>query len=118
MTENTTDQQKDHMKGVIESLLFVNERPVTLDQIKSALETVSAPEIKQALQELIQTYKDLNGGILIKEIAGGYQMLSNPQHASYIRKFYKKKHKEKLSKPSLERERPEACAFTSRPAPS
>src|SRR3989338_9017752 len=38
----------------------------------------------------------------VVEIAGGYQMLSSPAYVSYIRDFYKTKHKEKLSKPALE----------------
>ena len=91
-----------YLKGVIEALLFVNESPVTLDQIKKAVETVTGAEIKTAIVTLQQEYKDQNRGMVIIEIAGGYQMLSNPAFASYVRAFYKTKHKEKLSKPSLE----------------
>jgi segregation and condensation protein B len=41
-------------------------------------------------------------GISVVEIANGYQMLSSPDCAGYIREFYKTRHKEKLTKPSLE----------------
>ncbi len=91
-----------HIRGAIESLLFVNERPVTLDQMKKVLKTVSALDIKKIIQNLQKEYEDKNGGMTIKEIAGGYQMLSNSKYVSYIRDFYKTKHKEKLSKPALE----------------
>lgn len=109
MTEQSTEQQKtnelegvNHIRGVIEAVLFVNEKPVTLDQIKKVLETVSIPEIKKEIQEIQQDFERRKNGMTIVEIAGGYQMLSNPLYVSYIREFYKTKHKEKLSKPALE----------------
>ena len=96
------DEQLQHVKGVVASLLFVNEKPVTLDQIKRVLETVGAADIKKAIISLQNEYEGGRSGIMIVEIAGGYQMLSNPAYASYLRSFYKTKHKEKLSKPALE----------------
>jgi len=99
---NEIDEQLQHIKGVVESLLFVNEKPVTLDQIKKVLETVGGPEIKKAIVSLQNEYEEKKSGMMIIEIAGGYQMLSNPTYASYLRNFYKTKHKEKLSKPALE----------------
>lgn len=91
-----------HVKGVVEALLFVNEKPVSLDQFKKALETVSLSEIKNVIRVLKEEYEHRQSGIAIVEIAGGYQMLSNPSYAGYIRDFYKTKHKEKLSRPALE----------------
>lgn len=96
------DDPSSHIQGVIEALLFVNERPVTLEQMKRVLETVSIPEIKNILVALNEEYAQRHSGIRVVEIAGGYQMLSNPEYASYVRDFYKTKHKEKLSKPALE----------------
>lgn len=97
-----TGEQLRHVQGVVEALLFVNERPVTLDQIKKVLAPVGAAEIKRAVAGLQNAYDEHRSGITIVEIAGGYQMLSNPAYASYLRNFYKTKHKEKLSKPALE----------------
>lgn len=99
---NTIDEQLQHIKGVVESLLFVNERPITLEQIKKVLETVGGVDIKKAIADLQNEYEERKSGVMIVEIAGGYQMLSNSTYASYLRSFYKTKHKEKLSKPALE----------------
>lgn len=101
-TQSQVDEQLQHIKGAIESLLFVNEKPVTMEQIKKMLETVNAPEIKKAIQVLKEDHEERKSGMMIVEIAGGYQMLSNPLYAQYLRDFYKTKHKEKLSKPALE----------------
>lgn len=100
--DNNSSEPLQHIKGAVEALLFVNERPITLEQIKRTLVSVSPSEIKAAIAALNEGYRDREAGMTIEEIAGGYQMLSNPIYVSYIRKFYKTKHKEKLSKPALE----------------
>ncbi|MBF0478480.1 MAG: SMC-Scp complex subunit ScpB [Candidatus Omnitrophica bacterium] len=94
--------QMAHIKGVIETILFINERPVSINEFKRVLEAVGAKEIKDAVLSLIAEYEQRESGVIIKEIAEGYQMLSNPKYASYARAFYKTRHKEKLSKPALE----------------
>ena len=100
--EPMEDSQLNHIKGIIEALLFVNEKSTTIEQIKKAFDTISAVEIKKAVEILKKEYEERKNGITVVEIAGGYQMLSNPLYASYIRNFYQTKHKEKLSKPALE----------------
>src|SRR5262245_50502184 len=95
-------QEINHVRGVIEAILFVNEKPVTLEQIKKVIDTVSVADIKKVLQEMQAEFEKRRNGMTIVEIAGGYQMLSNPLFANYVRDFYKTKHKEKLSKPALE----------------
>src|SRR3989338_8248396 len=97
-----TDDQLMYVRGVVEALLFVNEKPVALDQMKKVMETVTLGEIKKVISILKEDYEQRQSGMKIVEIAGGYQMLSNPQYISYVRSFYKTKHKEKLSRPALE----------------
>ncbi len=94
--------QIEYTKGVIEAILFVSDKPVTIEQFKQVLEEVSPSEIEKVMKLLQDDYVQKVGGITVVEIAGGYQMLSNPSYASYIRNFYKTRTKEKLSRPSLE----------------
>ncbi len=92
----------EHIEGTIESILFVSDKPVTLDEFKDVLETVNSADIQEAITNLQKDYTQKNRGMMIAEIAGGYQMLSSSHYALAIRRFYKTTHKEKLSKPSLE----------------
>lgn len=94
--------QLEHTKGIVESILFVSDKSVTIDQIRQVMEEVSAPDIQHIIQILKDEYAQRMAGMVIAEIAGGYQMLTNPSHASHIRTFYKTRSKEKLSRPSLE----------------
>jgi len=100
--EQRSPETVSHVRGVVESLLFVNERPISLEQIRKVIDTVTADEIKQAIDEIQKEFGNRKNGMTILEIAGGYQMLSNPLYANYVRSFYKTKHKEKLSNPALE----------------
>jgi segregation and condensation protein B len=94
--------QFDHLKGAVEALLFVSERPVTIDQLKEAVPGSSAHDLKEVLAALEAEYLTPSRGISVLEIAGGWQMLSNSLFAGYIREFYKTRQKEKLSRPGLE----------------
>ncbi len=96
------EQTSIYVKGAVEALLFVSDKPVGIDQFKEALEGVDAKAIRCALDELKQEHIQRKSGMSVVEIAGGYQMLSNPDYAMSIRSFYRTQKKEKLSKPALE----------------
>lgn len=96
------DFTTQHIKGAIEALLFVADKPLTLESIKDSLQTVDPESIKAAIELLRNEYLERGAGVAIEEIAGGFQILTQPAYATYIRNFFKTRHKEKLSKPSLE----------------
>lgn len=94
--------QIDYTKGIIESILFVSDKPVTIEQLKQVIPEIPPAQIEEILGALKTSYAQNVGGMVISEIAGGYQILSNPSYAGYIRSFYKTRTKEKLSRPALE----------------
>jgi segregation and condensation protein B len=100
MEENI--QPNDYIKSGIEAILFVSEKPINVDDIKKVFDTVAAAELKKIMQDLKEDYEKRDAGVQIIEIAGGYQMLTNSKYASYLKEFFKTRHKEKLSKPALE----------------
>lgn len=96
------DSDIQYIKGAVETLLFVSDKPVSIEQFKDVLEGVDVKVIRQAIAEIKNDYEHRQSGMVIVEIAGGYQMLSSPQHAGSVRAFYRTQKKEKLSKPALE----------------
>ncbi|MBI4714764.1 MAG: SMC-Scp complex subunit ScpB, partial [Nitrospirae bacterium] len=90
------------LKAILESLIFVSGDPLTPEKIREILEGVDKKEIQRLFSELVKEYEGREGGIRIVEIAGGYQMITPPDHASWIRKLKKAKTSQRLSKPSLE----------------
>jgi segregation and condensation protein B len=91
----------EKVKSILESLLFVNERPIQLAEISRILE-LKNKEIKQAFETLKDEYKNRDSGIAIVSVAGGYQMCSAPFNEPWIKKMYSHQNKQKLSTASLE----------------
>lgn len=92
--------ERDKIKSIIESLLFINERPLEIDEICEVVE-VDKRKVKTVLDDLIKD-NDKRGGICIVEVAGGYQMCSVPQNEVWVKKMYQQRSKQKLSIASLE----------------
>ncbi|MFC1804254.1 SMC-Scp complex subunit ScpB [Candidatus Omnitrophota bacterium] len=92
----------NNVHPVIEAVLFSSDKPVTLEQLKNTLESMATEEIRRAIEQLMLEYEKTNRGMRIIEIAGGFQMVTSSGFAPFLKKFYKKRHVERLSKPALE----------------
>jgi len=93
---------EDNAKSVIEALLFVSEKPLTLEQIRIALNDLPTTEIRKKIEELKSEYVQLHRGVRIAEVAGGFRMETSTDYAPFLKKFFKRHNTEKLSKPALE----------------
>lgn len=92
----------DNTKSVLEALLFVSEKPLTLEQIKGVLGTIQTADIRVMITELNTEYESSNRGLRITEVAGGFRMITPPSLSQFIKKLYKEKRIERLTKPALE----------------
>jgi len=94
------DQQ---LQSAIEALLFIAGAPLSVDKLKGVFEEEATPEqIEARLSALREEYDNRNAGIMLAEVAGGYQVATRPENAAWIRKFRSVKVSNKLSKPALE----------------
>ncbi|KJU86490.1 segregation and condensation protein B [Candidatus Magnetobacterium bavaricum] len=87
--------------AVIEALLFISGDSLSIADLKR-LTDLSDQEIATCVEELLTQYRQRNGGMMIVELAGGYQMVSNPVYARYIKNLKKSRPVNKLSLPTLE----------------
>ncbi|MBI5468650.1 MAG: SMC-Scp complex subunit ScpB [Deltaproteobacteria bacterium] len=92
---------KDSLKPLIESLIFASEGALSLDRLSSVLEGEERAVVKEAVEDLIEEYKSSGRGILIEEVAGGYQFRTNPDSSPWLRKFFKIG-MQKISKAAME----------------
>jgi len=97
--ENNMSNEKT--KSILESLLFINERPIEVSELAQVL-LISRKEIEAALDELSLEYQKRASGICIVKVAGGYQMCSAPDNETWVKKMYQERTKQKLSIASLE----------------
>ena len=93
--------ERDETKKVIEALLFVSDKPLSADTLRDVLKDVEPAAIKAITDELNGEYASTGRPFQIKEIAGGYQLLTDPVYSKWIALLYKKG-PDRLSGPSLE----------------
>jgi len=89
------------IKSILEALLFISGDPVSIDTLKDIID-VEKPRIEALLRELMGEYSLRNSGILIVEVAGGFQMVTNPAHASWVKRLMATAIPTRLSNQSLE----------------
>ncbi len=82
--------------------MFVSERPLMLEQLKAVLQGYDVKEIREMILALGQEYEQTNRGLRIMEVAGGFRMITPPDLASFLKKLYKERKVERLSRPALE----------------
>lgn len=93
---------EEAIKSALESILFSSDKPVFIEQIKAVFDELQPEEIRRLLEELKQDYEKLGRGIRLEEVAGGFQLVTAPEFASFLKKFYKKRQVLRLSQPALE----------------
>ena len=74
------------VKALVESLLFVTDKPLTLDQLQEAT-GLEHPRLLEALGELAREREEAQGGTLLVEVAGGWQLRTHPDSSDYVRRL-------------------------------
>ena len=92
---------KESLKPLIETIIFAADHPISFEKLMNVLEGEKRDEARLALNELINDYAASNRGILIEEVAGGYQFRTRPEFALWIKRLFKIGF-QKLSKASME----------------
>jgi segregation and condensation protein B len=72
------------LKNILESLLFITKKPVTLEELASLL-PVDRSLIEKSIYELLVEYE--GRGIHVAKFAGGYQMVTNQINVDYVDKL-------------------------------
>jgi segregation and condensation protein B len=88
-------------KAILEALLFASGEPLTIGAIAKAT-SLNEQNIREILRELTADYRDRNSGIIIAEIADGYELATDPELAAWIRRMKNVHVSNKLSQPSIE----------------
>ena len=90
----------ERVRTVVESLLFVTDKPVTLDQLHEAT-GVDKPRLEEALAQLGEIHRDEVSGIVLTEVAGGWQFRTEPESGEFVRRFLRVK-PQRLTRAALE----------------
>ena len=87
--------------AIVEALIFVADEPVTAKLLAEVIEE-DRQTVQAAVEELKNEYDAREGGLQIREIAGGWQLSTRTQFHEEVRKFLKTRPSARLSLASLE----------------
>ena len=99
--EGTREISDAELKSVAEALIFVADEPLNAKTIADVLK-VDLDAVEKAISELVAECDARNGGLQLREIAGGWQIATRPEHHEQVRAYLKSKPSAKLSLASLE----------------
>lgn len=74
------------IKRVIEAVLLVVGQPVALKRLTELMPDVEAVQLRATIQSLNTEYESGGRAFQIQEVAGGYQLVTKPEFASWVRK--------------------------------
>lgn len=94
-------QSESERAGVIEALIFVSDEPLSVKTIAEVLKE-DREVIKTAIAGLAEEFNARNGGLQLREVAGGWQFATRPEYHEHVRAFLKTRPSAKLSIASLE----------------
>lgn len=93
----------EDLKVAMEALLFASEKPLALNEMKQAFSvSLTDADVLDALKALKTEYESKDRGFKLFEIAGGFQLVSDPRFADTLKKFYQSRIKKRLTQAALE----------------
>ena len=91
----------DHLKPIVEAIIFASPEPVTLKTLYRLLEEEPSEDVDAALAAVRADY-ERPGGLQLIEVAGGYQIVTRPELHEWVRKLFHERTTSKLSVQALE----------------
>ena len=80
------------LNRIIEALLFASPEPLTQTKVNGIF-SPDTPNLKSIIEILNKKYEKESHAFEIKNIAGGFQLVSKKEYEIYIRKMLKKSHR-------------------------
>jgi segregation and condensation protein B len=90
----------ERVRAIVEALLFLAEKPLTPEEVRAAT-GIELPRVRKAFDELSGKHREGVSGIVLHEVAGGWQLRSAPDVADHARRFLKVK-PQRLTRAALE----------------
>ncbi|MBP9681180.1 MAG: SMC-Scp complex subunit ScpB [Bacteriovorax sp.] len=85
-----TGLNPDTLCGAIETIIFMGDRPVSIQKIKALIdEDMPLKIIHEALQRLQAEYEQKHHGLRLLEVAEGYQYRTKATYSKYVQDIFK-----------------------------
>ncbi len=88
--------------SVVESILFASDEPITPSRLAGIVEVGGVKEVKDAVKELNDKYRQYNSAFRVEEIAGGLQLMTLSNYNHWLKKLIRVRGDSKLTQAGLE----------------
>jgi segregation and condensation protein B len=91
------------MEAALEAVLFVSSGPVSRQRLVELFDEDEREEAAEALEAVLERYAPADGrGVMAEEVAGGVRLVTRPELAPHLRRFFDVAGSTKLSMAALE----------------
>ncbi|MGH7595101.1 MAG: SMC-Scp complex subunit ScpB [bacterium] len=90
------------LKRIVEALIFAADGPLSAERILETLDPQNGFELNVVIDELNREYEESGRAFTIRQVAGGYQIVTQASYANWIKKLYLGRQKTRLSQAALE----------------
>jgi segregation and condensation protein B len=94
-------EESPTVESVIEAILFATDEPLPESKLAGIVET-TAKQVRESIESLNARYEANHNAFRIEQIAGGYQMLTQPIYNSWLKKMLRVRSDNKLSPAAME----------------
>lgn len=80
----------EKLTGALEAVLFAAGEPLSVAEIAAVMQ-LEKPQVWELLTNLSHIYEDEGRGLMLREVGGGYQLVTKPEHYRMLSSLGKKK---------------------------
>jgi segregation and condensation protein B len=92
---------EDSIRKAVEAMLFVSDEPIPATVLAQVLE-VGRRRVELVLASLAGEYEQRGSGIVLREVAGGWRLMTHPDAHQFVEQFILSARHARLTKASLE----------------
>ncbi|HKY61584.1 MAG TPA: SMC-Scp complex subunit ScpB [Gemmatimonadota bacterium] len=100
-TGDSIDRGAASTRGIVEALIFAADEPLSARRIAGIVEEVTPGAVEDLVAELNATYLREGRAFRIVSVAGGFRMVTRPEHALWIKLLHRSS-RPRLSQAALE----------------
>jgi segregation and condensation protein B len=96
-----SEDARAETRQALEAILFVSDEPMGSSDLAQAVDA-GRREVEALLRELAVEYEARRSGMVLREVAGGWRLMTSPEAAPYVEQFVVSSRHSRLTRASLE----------------
>ena len=96
-----SEEELEFYRGLLESVLFLSPEPMNIGLLARKM-GLDKSNTRRIADSLVDDYAERDGGVQVREIAGGYQFVTSDRYSSRMKDIFREQKKDTLSRSAME----------------